>query len=153
MNIPRTVSYSNALKIYDDLNNQFKIELEKKEKEIVELKAEIKQKVSLMLDNWETMNDKVYTEKKKKKELVKKLSELETRNAELETRNAELETRNAELETRNAELETRNLEFEIDLNWYSNQYSRYRNRTSTVILDEQAKLEAQLEVNRAEGLF
>jgi chromosome segregation ATPase len=146
MNIPKTVSYSNALKIYDDLNNQFKVELEKKEKEIVELKAEIKLKVSLMLDNWETMNDKVYAEKKKKKEL-------ETRNAELETRNAELETRNAELETRNAELETRNLEFEIDLNWYSNQYSRYRNRTSTVILDEQAKLEAQLEVNRAEGLF
>jgi hypothetical protein len=125
MNIPKTVSYSNALKIYDDLNNQFKVELEKKEKEIVELKAEIKLKVSLMLDNWETMNDKVYAEKKKKKEL----------------------------ETRNAELETRNLEFEIDLNWYSNQYSRYRNRTSTVILDEQAKLEAQLEVNRAEGLF
>ena len=146
MNVPRTVSYSNALELYNQFNNQFnsqiKVELEKKEKEIVELKAEIKLKVNLMLENWENMNDKLYAEKKKKKELVKKLAELESRNAELESRNAELESRNAELESRNAELE-------IDLNWYN----RQRSRTSTVILDEQAKLEAQLEVNRAEGLI
>jgi tRNA nucleotidyltransferase/poly(A) polymerase len=144
MNVPKTVSYSSTLKIYNELRNQFKDELEKREKEIVELKAVIKQKVSLMLENWETMNDKVYAEKKKK--------ELETRNAEFEKKLSELETRNDELETRNAELETRNLKFEIDLDWYNNQYSRYRSRTSTVILDEQAELEAQLEVKRAEGL-
>ena len=125
MNVPRTVSYSNALELYNQFNNQFnsqiKVELEKKEKEIVDLKAEIKLKVNLMLENWENMNDKLYAEKKKKKEL----------------------------ESRNAELESRNAELEIDLNWYN----RQRSRTSTVILDEQAKLEAQLEANRAEGLI